>query len=310
MKDGETYENAFGVTTDRVQMNPGYQNPKVDRPSGPVDPEVSVLAVRAKADQRPLAMVANYSLHYVGGNPAISADYFAAFANEIGQRLKAGDSRYQNKPPFVGIMSNGTSGNINNVNYAAPAPTRRMPGEQIQHVARSVADAAMKAYDSITFRTETSLDALDEDIQLKVRKATDSELATARQILETVPKDKDGQFSDRKAIYAREAVLLDPYPAEVPVKLQVLRVGELSIAAIPCEVFVEIGLDLKKQSPFAQHFTISLANGYNGYLPTAKHHEWGGYETWRARSSYLEVAAVDRITERLVKMLGELKKRT
>jgi len=71
----------------------------------------------------------------------------------------------------------------------------------------------------------------------------------------------------------------------VPVKLQVHRIGGLNIAAIPCEVFVEIGLDLKATKPLEELFTISLANGYNGYPPTPEHHALGGYETWRARSS-------------------------
>ena len=309
MKEGETSADPFGSLTDRVKMNPGYRNAQVERPAGPVDPEVSVLAVRAKMDQRPLALFANYSLHYVGGNPPISADYFAAFADEIAQRLKVSDERYQNKPPFVGIMSNGTSGNINNVDYSSAPPPRPMPGEQIRTVASSVAETALQAYNTISFRSETTLDSIEEDIRLKVRKPTISELEAAQKILETTPRDKDGQFSDRTATYARESVLLAAYPDEVPVKLQVMRIGDLSIAAIPCEVFVEIGLDLKQRSPFDGHFTISLANGYNGYLPTAQHHVWGGYETWRARSSYLEVSAADQITQQLVKMLGELKTR-
>ena len=122
------------------------------------------------------------------------------------------------------------------------------------------------------------------------------------------PRDKDGQFSDRKAIYAREATLLDAFPAKMPVKLQAHRVGALTIAAIPCEVFVEIGLDLKKSKPLEQHFTISLANGYNGYLPTPEHHRLGGYETWRARSSYLETDASVQITKQLKEMLAEIAK--
>ena len=73
------------------------------------------------------------------------------------------------------------------------------------------------------------------------------------------------------------------------VVLQALRIGDLGICAIPCEVFVEIGLELRKKSPLKQTFTIELANGYNGYLPTPEQHKLGGYETWRARSSYLEV---------------------
>lgn len=306
MKEGKTYENPFGSLGDRVQMNPGYRSANVDRPSGPVDPAVAILAVRSAQDQRPLAVLANYSLHYVGGNPPISADYFAVFASELGKRLNAADARYEGKPPFVGIMSNGTSGNINNIDYSSEPAPRRMPGEQIQIVAESVADSAMTAYQSLEFRADVPLAALETDLQLGVRKASPDELKAAKQTLETTPKDPDGQFSDRKAIYARETVLLDAFPETVPVKLQVLRIGELSIAAIPCETFVEIGLELKKQSPLGQHFTISLANGYNGYLPTAQHHEWGGYETWRARSSYLEVGAADKIVAELSQMLQKL----
>ncbi len=309
IKPGQTYENPFGSSTDRVKMNPGQLNPKVSIPSGPVDQDVAVLAVRSAADQRPLALLANYSLHYVGGNPAISADYYAAFADEVAARLKASDDRYQGKPAFVGIMSNGTSGNINNINMGSSIRYKRNPGEQIAIVARNVADAAMGAYDTIKWDSTTTLDTVEEDISLGVRKATPEELEHAKQLLATTPKDKDGQWADPKAIYAREAVKLADYPDQVPVKLQVHRIGNLSIAAIPCEVFVEIGLDLKENTPFARHFTISLANGYNGYLPTPEHHAWGGYETWRARSSYLETQASVKITDRLKAMLAQLKQR-
>jgi hypothetical protein len=247
-------------------------------------------------------------LHYVGGNPAISGDYFAAFANEMASRLKATDERYQGKPAFVGIMSNGTSGDINNINFGSPIRHKRNPGEQIQIVARSVADAAMTAYETLKWDANPALGSAEEDITLGVRKATPEELTKAKEILETTAKDKDGQYADRKAIYAREAVKLADYPDTMPVKLQAHRIGDLSIAAIPCEVFVEIGLDLKKSTPFTRHFTVSLANGYNGYLPTPEHHALGGYETWRARSSYLEVPASTKILERLNALLAKLKK--
>lgn len=308
LKEGESYENPFSITTDRAQMNPGNQNPKISIPTGPIDPDVAILAVRSAADQRPLALLANYSLHYVGGKPAISGDYFAAFADEMKSRLNAADERYKGKPAFVGIMSNGTSGDINNINYGSPIRRRRDPGEQIHIVARSVADAAMTAYETLKWDANPALGSAEEDIMLGVRKATPEELAKAKQIVETTPRDKDGQFADRKAIYAREAVKLADYPDTVPVKLQAHRVGGLSIAAIPCEVFVDIGLELKKSTPFTRHFTVSLANGYNGYLPTPEHHALGGYETWRARSSYLEVDASPKIVDRLNALLAKLKK--
>lgn len=298
VRPGESYENPFDGKTDTAWMNPGVNNAKVEGPAGPVDPEVSILAARSARDKRPLALLANYSLHYVGGKPAISADYFAAFADVMAAHLKAGDERYTGKPAFVGIMSNGTSGNINNVNFGAASRIRtKAPGEQIRVVSESVGEAALRAWNKLMWRADVTLAAAETDIQLGVRKATAAELERANTLLTTIPKDKDGQYADRKATYAREAVLLDKYPDQVPVKLQVLRVGDLGIAAIPCEVFVEIGLELKQISPFAQQFTISLANGYNGYLPTPEHHKMGGYETWRARSSYLEVEASPKIVE-------------
>ena len=58
-------------------------------------------------------------------------------------------------------------------------------------------------------------------------------------------------------VRAREQVLLSSSPPQVRLKLQVLRIGELGIAAIPCEVFTEIGLEFKKQSPLKPMFTRS-----------------------------------------------------
>lgn len=309
LKPGETYANPFDGTTDTALMNPGVNNPKVTGPSGPVDPEVSILAARSAKDQRPLALLANYSLHYVGGNPAISGDYFAAFAGVMAARLQTADDRYKGKPAFVGIMSNGTSGNINNVNFGAASRIRtKAPGEQIKVVSESVADAAMRAWSKLKWQPSVTLGSAEKDLSLGVRKATAVELERANHLLATIPKDKDGQYADRKAIYAREAVLLDKFPDQVPVKLQVHRIGDLSIAAIPCEVFVEIGLELKQTTPFQQQFTISLANGYNGYLPTPEHHQLGGYETWRARSSYLEVNASPQIIDTLKALATQLMK--
>src|SRR5262245_29212705 len=56
----------FGRTSGKVQMNPGYQAPGLVRPAGTVDPSVWVLSVQS-VKGRPMALLANYSLHYVGG---------------------------------------------------------------------------------------------------------------------------------------------------------------------------------------------------------------------------------------------------
>jgi hypothetical protein len=89
--------------------------------------------------------------------------------------------------------------------------------------------------------------------------------------------------------------------------LQAVRIGDVGIAAIPAEVFVEIGLDIRKRSPFAQTFTISLANGSYGYLPTPEQHKLGGYETWRG-TNRLEVEASAKMVDALTGLLTKLRR--
>src|SRR5262249_45233441 len=224
---------------------------------------------------------------------ALSADYFGAFAQRIGQLLGSDEK-------FVGIMSNGTSGDINNINYAAPAPGRKEPGEQMKLVADSVARAAHRASKEIKHRAWVPLATAEKEIELGIRLPSDDDVARAREVLAKAPMP----LKTLQEIYARETVLLAKYPPTVRAKLQAIRVGELGIVSSPCETFVETGLEIKKKSPLKHTFVIELANGYNGYLPTPQQHQWGGYETWRARSSYLEVEAAPKITAALFELLA------
>lgn len=300
MKPGTKSVNPFGKE-DKVRMNPGYLNPEMIEPAGPVDPEVPVVVVQT-LEGKPIGLLANYSLHYVGGTGAgeVSADYYGMFASKMQQLLGGNDQ----DPPFVAMMSNGTSGNINNINFGAAAPRAFAPYEKMRIVANTVAAEAFKVYQSINFQNWVSLASAQKEITLGVRKPTSEEVVKAKALLAKVTKP---QLSSFEEIYARETVLLKEYPNQVAMIIQAFRIGDLAIAQIPCEVFVEIGLDIKKNSPFKPTFSISLANGYNGYLPTPEQHELGGYETWRARSSYLEVGASTKITEMVMELLKGLK---
>ena len=299
MKPGTISTDPFGGVTDQVRMNPGHLNPGLLKPAGPTDPQVSVLSVQS-AEGKPLALLANYSLHYVGGVEPVSADYFGAFADRITEKLGGSKS----DPPFVGILSNGTSGDVNNVNFAGE-PRKSKPYEQIRVVSEAVAGAAQKAHEKIRHRADVALAMAETEIELGVRLPGEKEEEQARSIL---AEARGKPLTAQREIYARETALMAKYPRTVKVKLQALRIGELGIAAIPCEVFTEIGLGIKKTSPLRPTFTIELANGYNGYLPTPEQHKLGGYETWRARSSYLEVGASTKIVTALEKLLSSVAK--
>jgi len=297
MKPDAPQPNPFGGT-DRVKMNPGHLNPNLQEPSGPVDPEVGFLSVRA-IDGRPIALLANYSLHYVGGTGPqdISGDYFAMFADRIQQLI--GADRLD--PPFVGIMSNGTSGNINNINFGA-APQRRNPYEQMRLVADEVAQAVFAQYPKLAYRDDVTLDMRQRELELAVRKPTPEQLARAKEFV-VHPEWPDKLPHERT--YAERILQQQEAPAAIPVIVQAVRIGELGIAAIPFETFSETGLELKAKSPLKPSFTISLANGTYGYLPTPEQHKLGGYETWLGTSK-VETEASTKIVAAILEMFGEL----
>ncbi len=296
IKPGFENRDPFGGITDLVRMNPGAQNPALLQSAGPVDPAVSILAARTPGG-KPTALFGNYSLHYVGGLPALSADYFGAFSDSVGGKVNGG-------PAFVAGLFNGTSGDVNNINFREAALPAK-PGERIRIVADAVTTAAKNAYDRVKFTDNLTLAVAEAEIELKVRKPTASELKRAELILAGIDSRA---LKGADEVYARETTLLAKYPDTVKLKLQAMRVGGLGIVGIPCEVFTEIGLEIKRRSPVQPTFVVSLANGYNGYLPTPQQHRWGGYETWRARSSYLEVTASDTITKTVLELLAKVAK--
>jgi neutral ceramidase len=109
----------------------------------------------------------------------------------------------------------------------------------------------------------------------------------------------------RPEVYARETVLMKDWNPRAEFVVQDLRVGEVGIAALPCEVFAETGLAIKEHSRQRPSSTIELANGQSGYLPTPAQHKLGGYETWRARSSFLEAEPKPKLRSKALELLGE-----
>ena len=88
--------------------------------------------------------------------------------------------------------------------------------------------------------------------------------------------------------------------------MQALRIGRLGIATLPGEAFTELGLEVKKKSPFDTTFLVELANGYHGYIPTEEAFQVGGYETWRAKSSYLARDSAAKMGARALQHLGKI----
>ncbi|MEW4489649.1 neutral/alkaline non-lysosomal ceramidase N-terminal domain-containing protein [Thalassoglobus sp. JC818] len=294
--DPDLLTNPFGGV-DKVRMNPPRGSATLVRPAGPVDPEVSFIAVESK-EGKPLALLANYSLHYVGGvqSGEVSADYFGIFADLL-QRHFDPEAQY---PRFVGMMTNGTSGDVNNINFTGKRPSRE-PYEQMQIVAEKLAKRVIAAYTEITWNDYVELGSAKSTLQLQVRQPTPEMKEYFTSVMDLPEKERHRHV----LTYIDRIKRIESGPQSIEVPLQVIRIGDLAVHAIPFEVFTEIGLELKDRSPFDDAFTIELANGSYGYLPTPAQHELGGYETWLGTNN-VQLDASEKIVDQLLDLSQSL----
>jgi neutral ceramidase len=298
MQPGTVPPNPFG-TADLVKMNPGAGNPNLTEPAGPTDPTISVFALREPGGKF-ISIFSTYSLHYVGGvNGAdISADYYGMFCDQLMRRLGA---EHQD-PPFVALMANGTSGDINNINFRQPRP-RQKPYEQMRFVAEDLAAKIYTAVGGLKFRPHVTLDARYREPTIAWRRPTEEQLEWATK---TIAAGKKATGTDLSFIYAQRTMQVNDYPATTNLPLQALRIGDVCIGTMPCEVFCEIGLEFKRRSAIQPAFIVELNHGYFGYLPTPRQHKLGGYETWLG-TNRLEMDASEKLLAELLAMSQELR---
>ena len=302
MREGTVPVNPFGKV-DKVKMNPPGGSPNLTEPAGPTDPTVSFIALREPGGKL-ISVFSAYSLHYVGGvgGGHISADYYGMYCEALKKLQHAED----NDPPFVALMANGTSGDVNNISFRTPRAAKK-PYEQMRFVAEDVAMKVNAALANVTWKDHADLDARFREAQLSWRKIEPELLAWAKDKLSgSAPSPTK---ADLPYIYAGRVEKLSKAVNPALAPLQVFRIGDIGIGTSPCETFAEMGLEFKKRSPFAHSFMIELNHAYMGYLPTPRHFELGGYETWAGTNS-LEPQASVKMLGALLEMAAELAPKT
>jgi hypothetical protein len=92
-----------------------------------------------------------------------------------------------------------------------------------------------------------------------------------------------------------------PYRVEV----QAVALGpDVAWISLPGEIFVELGLALKKRSPFPRTFIVELANDHLGYIPDRRSYAEGNYEAESARCA---PGSGEKLVEVALRLLQQLK---
>ena len=272
----------------------------IDRPLGPVDPEIGLLLAGSERD-RPTLIAVNAALHaavLAGDNWLMNPDwpgyYYAAVAQVFG-------------PDTVAMFLQGAEGNVNHIDALDPLQGRGF--KEAQRIGSVMGLAAAQA----RFAAQPASGPVawsSECVSLPPRRITEEQLARARQTISE--KDASGQSPRGQVdgipdvIFAADQIRLahemPPYCAEI----QTLRIGDVAIVGLPGEFFVEFGLAVKAASPARVTLVVGLANGSLGYVPTAAAFDEGGYEPTPWRYSRLASEAGTLCTESATRQLAAL----
>ncbi len=266
MKDG-------GVLT-----NPGKLNPDIVKPEGPVDNEIGIIAV--KDDDRLECLITNLSNHTdtVGGD-LVSADWPGRMEAELQAKLGC-------DVPVVTLIA--PSGNINH--FDVKSAHDQTCYKEACIIGKGYAKVIYDALGGLKPVKDTSLAVSTRKLTIPYRKFTKAELDAARQTIENSSFTVDHDLTSEDLAKGTEAVTF--FFADQMLKyakvcsgkkrtftLVALKFGkELALSSLPGEPFTEIGVAIKKGSPFRKTYVVALGMGRSGYTAMPECFDRGGYE--------------------------------
>ncbi len=193
--------------------------------AGPEDPDLSLISIQA-IDGRPIAVLANFSMHYFSGEKPVSADYFGKFSEGLKERLAP--NKAAGKPAFVGIMSHGCSGDIWRMDYTKQTPPE-FESIKVDEYTRGLLDIATKAMESIEYESNADWRWRKVDYICAIASLTNNVCSgprrSSRKMGSRAPKTTE-------EVYAREQIILDERQ-ETDIVVQAIRIGSIAIATTP-----------------------------------------------------------------------------
>ncbi len=277
------FHRRFLMKDGSIRTNPGVGNPDIVRPAGPIDPALTVL--RVDAADRTLGTVTCFSCHCdtVGTREErLCGDY----PGELSRRLKRslGDQA-------VSLFLLAPCGNINHVDVTGKFNYK---SEHYRKLGRILAQDVLRALETARPMASDALGVSSETLTLGLRTPTAEYVEQAKKTIaeitephEELARLRDGRLE--QLFYAHEAVRMWEHPeTSCRLEVQTLRIGELGVAALPVELFVEFGLELREKSPSAYTMVSTQTNGSYGYVPTPEALDCGGYESMLCSSARLE----------------------
>lgn len=269
------------------------RSPNMDHAAGPIDPDVGLCYfINTGKDARPVAAYVNFAMHpTVVGGAEFSADYPGRIAKRFAE--------YRG-PNFLTLFANGCCGNVNQINPKWPGQTGGVA--EAERLGTVLASAVLRAFPKLETLHTFAPRAKAAVLQLPRPTFTEAEIAAAKTMGAKISTVQASIPAKAKTVCILETIEHQQEPLEAEVQVVALS-EELAIVALPGEMFVELGLAVKRASPFKYTFIAELANGSIGYIPNRSAYPEGLYEVVSARCA---AGSGEILVDAAIKMLKEL----
>lgn len=294
--EGLTFNRRYFMRDGSVGWNPGKRNPNIVLPAGPADAELGVFYIEqagARGPAQGLATYVNFAMHTdTTGGSRISADWPGALA-----RTLAG----YHGPQHQTLTGLGACGNLNHLDFDWAWP-QSSAAEQ-HRIGTLLAAAVLQTYKELQPLEDATPRAAFEHVSLDLPEISPGEVEEARKLLEATRDDRGGNFMQLVRAY-RALDVADRQGRPLEAEVQVIALGsDIAWVALPGEVFVELGLAIKKRSPFPNTHIVTLANDNLGYIPDRRSYAEGNYEPESARCA---PGSGEKLVEAAVRLLTRL----
>ena len=263
-EDRLSFNRRFHLKDGTVRFNPGVMNPEIVRPAGPIDPDLPFILFTR--DRTPIGSLTVFALHAdtVGGTE-YSADYPGQLGAEL--RREFGDA-------FVSVFGTGTCGDINHIDVSGRRRySARLIGQQL-------------AIDILSARSRLPIDrpalaVASTRLSLPLRPVSTDQAATAKINAAKVGSTALPFLAQVETVTTLDLLHRGP---TLDAEVQAIRLSpEVAVVLLPGEVFAELGLAIKRSSPFRHTLVVELANDNPAYIPTEQAFREGSYETVNSR---------------------------
>lgn len=269
-EEGLAFNRRYHMKDGSVVFNPGVLNPNIVRPAGPVDPDVGLVFVEA-ADGKALGSLTVFACHCdtVGGTE-YSADYPFFLQETLRGRFGTG---------FCSAFAAGTCGDINHINVASRETVRR--GEITARIGNALGTAAVRSYSDATPLVRPRLAARSLTMNVPLQEVTVEQVQAARERIRTAGVENRTLFEHVDVVKTLD---LAQRGKTWPLEVQVFRLDrDTALVGLPGEIFCDLGLAIKRGSPFKRTLVMSLCNDRPAYIPTRKAFTEGSYEVLNSR---------------------------